>query len=80
MHYGPFERQPKIFNSINYQFWPNFKVQLTPLWLELLKNELHFRKGDKMATNLTLMQQFLTLLNPILAHSALYPFLQKLQN
>ena len=30
-------------------------------------NQLHFRNGDKMATNLTLMQQFLTLFNHILA-------------
>ena len=23
----------KIFLSINYQFWSNFKIQLSPLWL-----------------------------------------------
>ena len=36
LHYGrnrPFECHSKIFHSMNYQFGPNFKVQLYPLWL-----------------------------------------------
>ena len=57
---------PKIIHSLQHQFWPNFKVQLFPLWLWLLKNKLHFHNGDKMVTYLILMQQFLTLFNPFL--------------
>ena len=38
---------PKIFHSINYQSWSNFRVQLSPLCLQLPKNELHFRKTTK---------------------------------
>ena len=36
VHYGrdwPSECYPKIFHSVNYQFWENFKNQLSPLWL-----------------------------------------------
>ena len=70
MHYGwyrPSECHPKIFNSIIYQFGQNFKNQLSPFWLYLLKNELYFCNGDKMAKNFILMQQLLTLFIHILA-------------
>ena len=70
MYHGqnrPSECHSKIFHSINYQFGPNFKVYSSPLGLLLLKNELHFCNSDKIAANLTLMQQFLTHLNPIFA-------------
>ena len=65
----PSECHPKIFNSIIYQFGQNFKNQLSPLWLYLLKNDLHFCNDDKMATNLALLQQVLYqfIFNQILA-------------
>ena len=61
-HYGqnrPSECNPKLFHSMNYQFWPNFKVHLSPLCLLLMKNELHFRIGDKFNLNAAIF-------NPIL--------------
>ena len=60
MHYGRFECHPKIFYSINYQLWLKFEVQLSLVWLKLLKNELHFCNGDKLNPN---AKNF----NPILA-------------
>ena len=59
--------------STHNKFLPNFIVQVGALWLQLLKNELHFCNGDKFNPNATNF-------NPIDTRSPIVQWVRAIRN